>query len=144
VIASKYSNPGVGRRNLEILAAATLEGTMLQLGDAAPRSEFLETMETLSATAHRIYRELAYETEDFERYFWKSTVITEIANLNIGSRPASRVESRRIADLRAIPWVFSWAQCRLMLPGWYGFGAAVKAWRAARPHDGLARLQAMY
>jgi phosphoenolpyruvate carboxylase len=144
VIASKYSNPDVGRRNLEILAAATLEGTLLQRGEAAPRSEFLETMEALSATAYRIYRELVYETEGFERYFWESTVIAEIANLNIGSRPASRVESKRIADLRAIPWVFSWAQCRLMLPGWYGFGAAVKAWCAARPHDGLAGLQAMY
>jgi phosphoenolpyruvate carboxylase len=144
VIASKYSNPDVGRRNLEILAAATLEGTLLQRGEAALRSEFLETMEALSATAYRVYRELVYETEGFERYFWESTVIDEIANLNIGSRPASRVKSRRVVDLRAIPCVFSWAQCRLMLPGWYGFGAAVKAWCAARPHDGLAGLQAMY
>lgn len=144
VIASKYSNPDVGRRNLEILAAATLEGTLLQPAEAAPRPEYLEVMEMLSATAYRAYRDLVYETEGFERYFWESTVIAEIANLNIGSRPASRTKSTSIGDLRAIPWVFSWAQCRLMLPGWYGFGAAIKAWLAARPHDGLSALQAMY
>jgi phosphoenolpyruvate carboxylase len=71
-------------------------------------------------------------------------VISEIANLNIGSRPASRKKSTRIEDLRAIPWVFSWAQCRLMLPGWYGFGSAVTAWLATRGDDGMAMLQAMY
>jgi len=71
-------------------------------------------------------------------------VIGEIATLDIGSRPASRKRSTRIEDLRAIPWVFSWAQCRLMLPGWYGFGAAVKAWLAARPNNGMAVLKAMY
>ena len=65
--------------------------------------------------------------------------ITEIASLNIGSRPASRKKTRSIEDLRAIPWVFSWAQCRLMLPGWYGFGTAVEAWLADHPKDGMAR-----
>jgi len=144
VIASKYSNPEVGRRNLEILAAATLEATLLQPDRAAPRDEYLEAMEELSTHAYRAYRSLVYETEGFERYFWESTVVGEIANLNIGSRPASRTKSTRIEDLRAIPWVFSWAQCRLMLPGWYGFGAAVKAWLASRPEDGMAVLQAMY
>jgi phosphoenolpyruvate carboxylase len=71
-------------------------------------------------------------------------VITEIATLNIGSRPASRSKTRGIEDLRAIPWVFSWSQCRLMLPGWYGFGAAVKSFLAARPGDGLDLLRAMH
>ena len=71
-------------------------------------------------------------------------MIGEIATLNIGSRPASRKQTRSIEDLRAIPWVFSWAQCRLMLPGWYGFGTAVKAWLAAHPEDGMPVLQAMY
>ncbi len=101
-------------------------------------------MEELSTHAYRAYRKLVYETEGFERYFWAATVIGEIANLNIGSRPASRTKSTRIADLRAIPWVFSWAQCRLMLPGWYGFGSAVKAWLASRPDDGMTLLQDMY
>ena len=92
-------------------------------------------MEELSAHAFRAYRDLVYETEGFDRYFRESTVLDEIATLNIGSRPASRSSQRRIEDLRAIPWVFSWAQCRLMLPGWYGFGAAVKAWTAAQPGE---------
>jgi len=71
-------------------------------------------------------------------------VIGEIANLNIGSRPSSRRASSRIEDLCAIPWVFSWAQCRLMLPGWYGFGSAVKAWLEAQPNSGMIMLQRMY
>jgi phosphoenolpyruvate carboxylase len=144
VIASKYSNPEVGRRNLEILAAATLEATLLQSDQAAPSDEFLVTMAELSAHAYRAYRSLVYETDGFERYFWEATVIGEIANLNIGSRPASRTNSTRIADLRAIPWVFSWAQCRLMLPAWYGFGSAVKAWLGAHPEDGVQVLRAMH
>jgi phosphoenolpyruvate carboxylase len=144
VIASKYSNPEVGRRNLEILAAATLEATLVDPQRPAPAREFLDAMERLSALAFAAYRGLVYETEGFERYFWESTVISEIAHLNIGSRPASRRKSTRIEDLRAIPWVFSWAQCRLMLPGWYGFGAAVKAWLAEQPQDGLALLRRMF
>ena len=143
VIAGKYSNPDLGRRNLEILAAATLEASLLHSGQPAPRGEYLEAMEELSNSAYRAYRNLVYETEGFERYFWESTVIGEIANLNIGSRPASRTNSRRIEDLRAIPWVFGWAQCRLMLPGWYGFGSAVNAWLEAHPDTGLALLQEM-
>jgi len=100
-------------------------------------------MEELSAAAFKAYRGLVYETPGFEDYFWASTVITEIATLNIGSRPASRTKTRRIEDLRAIPWVFSWAQCRLMLPGWFGFGAAVKAYGATHA-DRIETLRAMY
>ncbi|MGQ0677272.1 MAG: phosphoenolpyruvate carboxylase [Rhodospirillales bacterium] len=144
VIAAKYSNPEVGRRNLEIIAAATLEATLIEPDGAGPRPEFLAAMEQLSAHAYRAYRNLVYETEGFERYFRESTVIGEIANLNIGSRPTARKNSTRIADLRAIPWVFSWAQCRLMLPGWYGVGSAVKAWLAQRPGDSMETLKAMY
>ena len=101
-------------------------------------------MEELSLSAYNAYRGLVYETEGFERYFWASTVITEIASLNIGSRPASRKKTTAIGDLRAIPWVFSWAQCRLMLPGWFGFGSAVKAYIDAHPKDGLDALKGMY
>ena len=144
IISSKYSNAEVGRRNLETLASATLEATLLQERVAAPDPAYLSTMEELSLSAFKAYRGLVYETEGFERYFWSSTVITEIATLNIGSRPASRKKTTAIADLRAIPWVFSWAQCRLMLPGWYGFGAAVKEFVAAHPKDGVDRLRAMY
>jgi phosphoenolpyruvate carboxylase len=144
VIAAKYSQAEVGRRNLEILAAASLEATLLQPDQAAPREEYFAAMEELSNHAYRAYRNLVYETAGFERYFWESTVIGEIANLNIGSRPASRKNSTRLEDLRAIPWVFGWSQCRLMLPGWYGFGTAIKAWLAARPRDGMRILREMY
>ncbi|MHB8884467.1 MAG: phosphoenolpyruvate carboxylase [Methylovirgula sp.] len=144
IISSKYSNPEIGRRNLETFVSATLEASLLMPEHHAPRPEYLSAMEELSEAAFKAYRGLVYETPDFENYFWSSTVITEIATLNLGSRPASRTKTRRIEDLRAIPWVFSWAQCRLMLPGWYGFGAACKAFLAAHPDDGLKTLQNMY
>ncbi len=144
VIASKYSNPELGRRNLEILAAATLEATLVQPQTIEPKPEYLAAMEFLSAEAYRAYRDLVYETDGFDRFFRESTVIGEIANLNIGSRPSSRKASAGIEDLRAIPWVFSWAQCRLMLPGWYGFGSAVEAWLKKEPHRGMVTLQKMY
>jgi phosphoenolpyruvate carboxylase len=144
VIAAKYSNPELGRRNLEILAAATLEATLLPAEQDAPRAEWLAALEALSGHAYAAYRGLVYETDGFERYFWESTVIAEIANLNLGSRPASRTKSTRIEDLRAIPWVFGWSQCRLMLPGWYGFGSAVTAFLDEHPADGMAQLQTMY
>ena len=144
VIAGKYSNAEVGRRNLETLAAATLEASLLDADRPPPPADYLAVMEELSAHAFRAYRDLVYETEGFDRYFRESTVLDEIASLNIGSRPASRSKKQGIEDLRAIPWVFSWAQCRLMLPGWYGFGAAIEAWTAARPGDGMAMLQEMH
>jgi phosphoenolpyruvate carboxylase len=144
IISSKYSNAEVGRNNLEILAAATLEASLLQPRQSAPSGEYLKTMEQLSALAFKAYRGLVYETEGFADYFWASTVITEISTLNIGSRPASRKKTREIEDLRAIPWVFSWAQCRLMLPGWYGFGSAVETWVAEHPDKGMPFLKELY
>jgi len=144
IISSKYSNADVGRNNLEVLAAATLEASLLQPKHSAPRAEYLEAMDQLSELAFNAYRGLVYETEGFAEYFWASTVITEIATLNIGSRPASRKKTREIEDLRAIPWVFSWAQCRLMLPGWYGFGSAVETWIKAHPDKGMPFLKELY
>jgi phosphoenolpyruvate carboxylase len=86
-------------------------------------------VQTLSDAAMASYRALVYETPGFTDYFFSSTPIAEIAELNIGSRPASRKlqdpKQRKIEDLRAIPWGFSWGQCRLLLTGWYGFGSAV-------------------
>ena len=144
IIFSKYSNVEVGRNNLEVLAAATLEASLLAPKHSAPSDAYLEAMEQISALAFSAYRNLVYETDGFVDYFWESTVITEIATLNIGSRPASRKKTRAIEDLRAIPWVFSWAQCRLMLPGWYGFGSAVEAWLKQHPDKGMAFLQEMH
>jgi len=145
VIASKFSNPEIGRRHLEVIAAATLEATLRpQHHTDTLKKEYLDAMEELSGHAYIAYRKLVYETPGFEDYFWQSTVISEISELNIGSRPASRTSSRRIEDLRAIPWVFSWAQCRLMLPAWYGFGCAIENWNLMHPGTGLALLQEMY
>ncbi len=144
VVSSKYSNPEVGRRNLEILASATIEASLLTPDTHAPDDRYLHAMEVLSDSAHKAYRGLVYDTPGFADYFWASTPITEIATLNIGSRPSSRKKTRRIEDLRAIPWVFSWAQCRLMLPGWYGFGTAVQSWLEGDPDEGLAFLREMY
>ena len=144
IIASKYSDPELGRRNLETVVAAALEAGLLDpenLGDNARR--YYAALDELSQHALRAYRALVYETPDFVAYFRAATPIAEIASLNIGSRPASRTSSTRIEDLRAIPWVFSWGQCRLMLPGWYGFGSAVDAWLADRPH-GLELLCEMH
>jgi phosphoenolpyruvate carboxylase len=147
VIGSKYSNPEIGRRNLETLVAATLEATLLQPTKPAPKA-FLVAAENLSQASMAAYRALVYETPGFTEYFFGSTPIREIAELNIGSRPASRRSSLRIEDLRAIPWSFSWGQCRLTLPGWYGFGTAVHQFLHENPaqahREALALLQKMY
>ncbi len=145
VIAAKYGNAEVGRRNLEVILAATLVATADPAAAEPPDAEFSKALGELSGNAFAAYRNLVYETEGFEDYFWQSTVISEIASLNLGSRPASRSKSRSIEDLRAIPWVFSWAQCRIMLPGWYGFGTAVEQVLAARgAAEGLALLRDMF
>ncbi len=143
VISAKYGTPESGRRNLEVLLAATLQASLARHDDElVPVAQFRAVMDELSAQAFAAYRALVYETPGFATYFRQSTVVSEIAALNIGSRPASRSASERIEDLRAIPWVFSWSQCRLMLPGWYGFGSAVERYLQAHP-DGLQVLREM-
>jgi phosphoenolpyruvate carboxylase len=139
VINSKYANPEIGRRNLETLVAATLEATLLHPTTSAPKT-FIEAAETLSRESMTAYRRLVYDDPTFTDYFFDTTPIREIAELNIGSRPASRKATRAIEDLRAIPWGFSWGQCRVMLPGWYGFGSAVEAFLAQTPQGGERRL----
>jgi phosphoenolpyruvate carboxylase len=124
VIGSKYANPDIGRRNLETLVAATLEATLLPPTRPIP-NHFIHTAALLSELSRAAYRKLVYETPGFTEYFFTATPIREITELNIGSRPASRKANQRIEDLRAIPWGFSWGQCRITLPGWYGFGSAV-------------------
>jgi phosphoenolpyruvate carboxylase len=143
IIGSKYADADVGRRNLETLVAATLEASCQRPGSGESGGRFDTVMEALSARSFSAYRNLVYETPGFADYFRASTPIAELAALNIGSRPASRTASQRIEDLRAIPWVFSWSLCRLMLPGWYGFGAAVESWCAEKP-EGLKTLREMY
>ncbi len=144
VIASKYANPEIGRRNLETLVAATLEATLLPGRQAVP-ARFLDAAAAISDASMAAYRALVYETPGFVDYFFDATPIREIAELNIGSRPASRKATRAIEDLRAIPWSFSWGQSRVALPGWYGFGSAVEAMLSdpATRDEQLAQLQAM-
>ena len=142
VIGSKYANPEIGRRNLETLVAATLEATLLQPTRAAPAS-FMAAADELSRRSMAAYRALVYDTPRFAEYFFSATPIREIAELNIGSRPASRKATGRIEDLRAIPWGFSWGQCRLTLPGWYGFGSAVHAFLHRDGPKGLAAQKAL-
>ena len=148
VIGSKYANPEIGRRNLETLVAATLEATLLQPTKPATKA-FLQAADQLSQASMAAYRALVYETPGFTEYFFSATPIREIAELNIGSRPASRKPSQKIEDLRAIPWGFSWGQCRLTLPGWYGFGSAIEQFlgrggTAASRKEALSLLQKMY
>jgi phosphoenolpyruvate carboxylase len=149
VITVKYSEPSIGRRNLENLVAAALEA---KLHEADPESlgpragEYYAAMTSLADHSFKAYRELVYGTPEFLPYFRAATPISEIAQLNIGSRPAARTGSARIEDLRAIPWVFSWGQSRVMLPGFYGFGSAIDRWLKAYPQgeaEGLALLREM-
>ncbi len=142
VIGSKYANPEIGRRNLETLVAATLEATLLQPTRNAPKT-FLAAADEISRQSMAAYRALVYDTPRFAEYFFAATPIREIAELNIGSRPASRKATQKIEDLRAIPWGFSWGQCRLTLPGWYGFGTAVHTFLHRDGPKGVAAQKAL-
>ena len=134
VIAGKYGTRESAMANLEAMAAATLLASLEpDPFSPADTARFGAAMDQLSASAFSAYRCLVYETEGFRTFFRQMTPIAEISGLKIGSRPASRTKSDRIEDLRAIPWVFSWAQARVMLPGWYGVGQAI----AAFPDKGL-------
>jgi phosphoenolpyruvate carboxylase len=140
VIGSKYAHPEIGRRNLETLVAATLEATLLHPTQSAPKA-FLEAAGEISEASFAAYRRLVYDTPGFGDYFFAATPIREIAELNIGSRPASRKATRAIEDLRAIPWSFSWGQCRLGLPGWCGFGSAIESYVGKLDRPDAARLE---
>ncbi|HEY4626706.1 MAG TPA: phosphoenolpyruvate carboxylase [Blastococcus sp.] len=144
VIAAKYGDPGRARRNLEALVAATLESSLLDiegLGDDA--ESVYAILDDLASRAQQAYRALVHETPGFVEWFRAATPIGELAELNIGSRPPSRKAGDSIADLRAIPWVFSWSQARIMLPGWYGTGSALESW-VDGDDEKLARLQELH
>jgi phosphoenolpyruvate carboxylase len=123
VIAAKYGTRESAATNLEAMASATLLASLEKptLSDK-DYDRFATAMASISETAFGAYRDLVYGDDAFRTFFRQITPLTEIAGLKIGSRPASRTKSDRIEDLRAIPWVFSWAQARIMLPGWYGVG----------------------
>ncbi len=142
VIAAKYANAQIGRTQLELLVGATLEATLLS-DLQAPRRRVSRRRGGVVALGMAAYRKMVYETDGFVDFYFGSTPIAEIASLNIGSRPASRKPSRRIEDLRAIPWSFSWGQARIALPGWFGFGSAIEAFLAKDGDDRLRLLRRM-
>lgn len=136
VIADRYSTPAIAHRELELVTGAVLVssapgGVPTALPQPAPErlSLFEETMNDLAAESAVAYRDLVYGDPDFVAFFQAATPITELSRLQLGSRPARRMASTRIEDLRAIPWVFSWTQTRILLPGWYGLGTALAAGR---------------
>ncbi|QXW03139.1 MULTISPECIES: phosphoenolpyruvate carboxylase [Rhodococcus] len=144
VIAAKYAEPRLAHRNLETLIAATLESTLLDVEGLGTDAEAAYTvLDELAALARTAYSELVHDTTGFVQYFEASTPVAEIGALNIGSRPASRKQTKAISDLRAIPWVLSWSQSRVMLPGWYGTGAAFERWIDGNP-ERLATLTRLY
>ncbi len=129
IIAAKYAEPVVAERNLETLLAATIESSLLDVEGLGEESEdAYSDLDEIAALARSAYSKLVHETPGFVEYFTTSTPLSEIGALNIGSRPASRKQTEKISDLRAIPWVLSWTQSRVMLPGWYGTGAAFEEW----------------
>nr|PZN70238.1 MAG: phosphoenolpyruvate carboxylase [Pseudomonadota bacterium] len=138
VIAAKYGTHENAAANLETMASATVLASLAPGKRPERDARFLPAMQSLSAQAFAAYRALVYGDDSFRRFFREFTPLAEIATLKIGSRPASRTKSDRIEDLRAIPWVFAWAQARVMLPGWYGAGHAL----AAFPDRGLLRAMA--
>jgi phosphoenolpyruvate carboxylase len=144
MISAKFADPERARQNLEALVAASVEATVLRrhhAGSVDPR--FVRIAAELATTSQAAYRRLVYDTPRFSDWFKQITPVVELSTMNIGSRPASRTNSGRIEDLRAIPWVFSWSQCRLMLPGWFGVGSAVSAW-VGDDDSRLSELQDMH
>lgn len=140
VIGAKYGNLDLGKFNLEALLSATLEKSLKD--ETKDIKEYENIMEQISEISYKEYRNLVYDTDGFSEYFFESTPINEVSSLNIGSRPSSRKKVLDIEGLRAIPWVFSWSQTRVMLPGWYGVGSSFDKW--IKENNGLEVLRSMY
>lgn len=142
VIGAKYGNPDLGFKNLEALVSAALESSALTIEDAS-WDKYENIIEEISLLSYTAYRNLVYNTKGFTEFFFEVTPINAITGLNIGSRPSSRRKNQTLESLRAIPWVFSWSQTRIMLPGWYGAGSAFTLW-INKNRDNLSILQKMY
>ncbi len=139
IIAAKYGTPQAAGRTLDTIAAATILATLDPPPLSATESErFGAAMDRLSDDGIEAYQALVYGEPGFRDFFRAMTPISEISTLKIGSRPSSRTTSTAIEDLRAIPWVFSWSQARVMLPGWYGTGQALMRF----PDKGLLKAMA--
>ncbi len=142
VIADRYGHPGIAERHLDQVVDAVLRSSFPD-EPGPPEPEWAAILDRLAESGRRHYRGLVYETPEFLDYFRQATPIEEIVQLKIGSRPSKRTPSTAVEDLRAIPWVFSWMQCRHTLPGWFGLGGALHEFLEERPGD-LATLRAMY
>jgi len=145
VLSYKYSNPETAVFELTMGVTGLLKASRGLVREVEPeRKDFLATMDELSSRGEARFRALTEGTEGFLDYFYEATPVSEIAQLNIGSRPSHRAKGDRSkASVRAIAWVFGWAQARHTLPGWYGLGSALAQWRGKEP-ERLARLQRMY
>ncbi|HEY7590224.1 MAG TPA: phosphoenolpyruvate carboxylase [Candidatus Limnocylindrales bacterium] len=152
VIAARYANPEIASREFDLLTGAVLLASTPEHDAtlAAALDEGSAVLDELAASARKAYRALVYDDPGFAEFFRAATPIEEIARLRLGSRPAARAAARaaqeapRIEELRAIPWVFAWSQARIDLPGWYGLGSALDAYRAAHGEPGLDRIASLY
>jgi phosphoenolpyruvate carboxylase len=129
---------GLARRNLDTVLAAVLEASANET-PREPEPRWIEAMEELSTTARETYRDLVYRDEDFLTFFSQASPIGELSLLNMGSRPARRVQNPTVDSLRAIPWVFAWTQNRFLLPSWYGAGTAFASFTAEDGRPELLR-----
>ena len=145
IISAKYGNPETARRNLEALVSATLEASLLDVSDLTDHRRAYEIMSEISELSLQKYSSLVHEDQGFIDYFTQSTPLQEIGSLNIGSRPSSRKQTSSVEDLRAIPWVLSWSQSRVMLPGWFGVGTALQQWigEGEQAQSRIAELQTL-
>jgi phosphoenolpyruvate carboxylase len=142
VIAANYANPTIARRHLEQMTGAVLLASTPEHDARLERALTVGApiMTELAATARVAYRALVHDDPGFASFFRDVTPIRELSDLRLGSRPAARGrrdEAPSIDSLRAIPWTFAWSQARINLPGWYGLGAALEAYRGAHGDAGL-------
>ncbi|MDK8240459.1 phosphoenolpyruvate carboxylase [Corynebacterium coyleae] len=142
IISAKYGSPETARRHLEAFVAGTLEASFLDTEPIDDPTRAYDIMRALAAYSGEKYNELIGDP-GFIDYFTQSTPLHEIGELNLGSRPASRKQTTAISDLRAIPWVLSWAQSRTNVPGWFGVGTAVERW-AGEDEDRWDDLRELY
>lgn len=145
VIGNKYGNKDAAYYNLEMLVSAAINRMVThKKSDAHTSNKYERIMDQVVERSYQIYRDLVFGDECFYDYFFESSPIKAISSFNIGSRPAARKTITEIGGLRAIPWVFSWSQSRVMFPGWYGVGSSFKEFIDQDPENNLAFLQLMY
>jgi phosphoenolpyruvate carboxylase len=142
VLSAKFSLPEIAHRELELTASAVLVSTLAPASgpDPARLARYGDVMTEMARRSADVYRDLVYGDPGLSEFFHAATPVDEISRLQLGSRPAKRKPSREIADFRAIPWVFSWTQARIVLPAWFGLGSALGA---AIEEHGLDLLQEM-